>query len=134
MPRTSLSPSYVRFTMGNYPTNASRVDRHCRKLGQQSPHILYLLESFNISRYICTAWCSFSLGHVVGQMQGVCFMSLIGLDLKACIIHPSPSFSAWYVHLVSGVSGIKSDQTSTAQWKSVKFYRYLATRPDLHVN
>ena len=104
-------------------------------------------------------------GHVIGPMQGVCFMSILGLDLTllepqsrfgdkplkcqvvcpqnetavlkglmSCIIHPSPSFSAWYVHQMSGILGIMSDQTSTAQWKSVKFYGYLTTRPNLHVN
>ena len=50
-------------------------------------------------------------GH--GQMQGVCFMSTIGLDLMSCIIHPSPSLGAWYVHLPSGISGIMSDQIFT---------------------
>jgi len=83
------------------------------------PHFIpaYILQDIKISTYRLVLLL---LGHVVDQMQGVCFMSIIGLDLMLlCIIHPSPSFSAWYVHRMSGSLGIMSDQISTAQWKSV---------------
>lgn len=82
------------------------------------PHFVpaSILQDIKISTYRLVLLL---LGHVVDQMQGVCFMSIIGLDLMSCIIHPSPSFSAWYVHQMLGVLGIMSDQISTAQWKSV---------------
>ena len=59
-------------------------------------------------------------GHVVGLMQGVYFISIIGFGLLSCVIHPSPSFSAWCVHQMSRILGTMSDQTFTAQWKWVK--------------
>ena len=97
------------------------------------PHVVptYSLEDIKISTYRLVLLL---FGHAVGQLQGVCFMSIISLDLMPCIINPSPSFSAWYVQQMSGSLGIMSDQTSTAQWKLVKLYGYLATRPNLHVN
>ena len=67
-------------------------------------------------------------GHVVGRLQDVWFMSMIGVGLMPCIILPSPSFGAWRVHLM-GILGIMLDQTSTAQRKSVTLtYGCLTTR------
>ena len=74
------------------------------KHGQQSPHTLNRILSFKIYIKISTYHLVLLLfGHVVGQMQGVCFMSINGLDLMSCIMHSSPSFSAWYVHQMSWI-------------------------------
>ena len=52
-------------------------------------------------------------------------------------MHPSPSFRAWYAHQMSGVLGIMSNQTYTAQWKSVKIYGHLPqeheTQPSMRI-
>ena len=73
-------------------------------------------------------------GGVVGQLQGVCFRSIIDLDLMSCMIH-SPSFGAWYVHLMSGYF---RDNVRPDFHRPMKIGKnlcgHLTPRPNLHVN
>ena len=71
-------------------------------------------------------------GHTVGHWQGVCSMSIVGLDVN--IASSTPALHSAHVHLVSGTLGHCQARFSTAQWKSVKKSGYLATRPNLDVN
>ena len=135
MPRTSLSASYARFTMGNYPIPLLPPSRYSLSKAWSTTPPHFVPASILQHIKICTHRLVLLLfGHVVGQVQGVCFMSIFCLDLMPGIFHPFSSFGAWYVRLMSEILGTMSDQTSNARWKSVKFYGYRATRPNLHVN
>ena len=70
------------------------------------------------SRYLRTAWCSFSFGSF-GRSYENKVLEYVRSDILSCIIHPSPC----------GEFRIVSDQIPTAPWEPVLFYGDLTTSP-----
>ena len=98
------------------------------------PHfgLAYILQDIKMSTY---GLVLLLFGHVVGQLQGVRFRNSIDLGLLSCTIHPSPSFGAWYVHLVSGFEdNVTSDFHRPMEIVEVFRVSYHETQPSCELN